>query len=130
MASNLLIVERIFGAPLAADEGIPLIVALWLGCTVAVIGTVYFDSELDLQEILFLDVDHSKVVRKTLMYVSRKDNPCCADDHPEDYRWLWTVCLVLTVVVAPFQPADQAEPVAQAAPAAPVEHLDSRIRTM
>ena len=130
MASNLWSVERIFGAPLAADEGNPLIVALWLGYTVAVTGTVYFDSKLDLREILFPDVDHSKVVRKTLMYGSRTDNPCCASDHPEDYRWLRTVFLVLAVVAAPFQLAAQPEPVAQAAPAAQAEHPDSEIRRM
>ena len=130
MANSLLVVEWISGAPPAADEGILLIMALWLGYTVAVTGTVYFGSKLDLLGILLPDVDHSKVVRRTLMCGSRRDNPCCAGDHPEDSRWLLIVFLALAVVVAPFQPAAQPELVAQAAPAAPVERPDSGIRTM
>ena len=130
MANSLSLVEWNFDALLAADGGTPLIMALWLGYTGAGTGAAYFDSKLDLREILFPDVDHSKVVRKILMYGSRRDNPCCAGDHPEDYRWLRTVCLVLAAVAAPFQPAVQAGPVAQAAPAAQVEHPDPGIRTM
>ena len=130
MANSQLLVEWIFGALLAGDEGIPLITALWLDYTVAVTRTAYFGSKLDWREMLFQDVDHSKVVRKILMYGSRRDNPCCAGDHPEDFRWLRTVCLVLAAVGAPFQPAAQAGLVAQAAPAARVEHHDSGIQKM
>ena len=130
MANSQSLVVWIFGALLAADGGILLIMALWLGCTVAVTRSACFGSKLDLREILFQDVDHSKVVRKILMYGSRRDNPCCAGDHPQDYRWLRTVCLVPAAVAAPFQPAAQAGPVAQAAPAAQVERPDSGIRTM
>ena len=130
MVNSLSLVEWTFGALLAADVGIPLIMALWLGYTVAVTGTVYFDWRLDLREILFQDVDNSKAVRKILMYGSRRDNPCCVGDRPEDYRELRTVCLVLAAVAVPFQPAAQAGPAAQAAPAAQVEHPDSGIRTM
>ena len=130
MVNSLSSVEWVFGALLAVDAEIPLIVALWLDYGVAVTGAVHFDSKLDLREILFLDAERSKVVRKTLMYGSRRDNPGRASDHPDDYRWLRTVFLVLAVVAAPFQPAAQPEPVAQAVPAAPIEHPYSETRMM